>query len=407
MSELFERGTLGGLRVLEIGTSVAAPMAAQILGDLGAEVIKIERVGRGDDSRSWAPPHWSGVSVTFLSLNRNKKSIALDFKDVRGAAILAQLVQGADVLIQNLRPGALAAAGFSAERIRELNPGIIYCEMTGFGGSGPRADQPAYDPLLQAYSGIVSITGEEGGPPARVPVSLLDMGTGMWTALAVYEALRRREQTGQGSHVELSLLQTALTWLTMPLMAVLSGAAPPVRMGSGLAGVVPYGAFPTRDGYVFVSAGNDQLWARLCQALDAPQLSERPEFASNEDRVQHRAAVTTELSDTTRQFDSTELLRRLNEARVPCSPVQTLDQVLADEQVRATGLVTPVSHERIPDFSVINLPVTFDGSYPSHFTPPPAVGANTTEVLTALGMDAEEIARLRHDGVIGSPTPEI
>ena len=198
-------GSLQGLRVVELGTSVAAPMAGQILGDLGAEVIKIERVGRGDDSRSWAPPDWDEESITFLALNRNKKSLALDYKDPRGKRVLEDLISAADVLVHNLRPGALAAAGFAEADLRRLNPRLINVEMTGFGPGGPRADQPGYDPLLQAYSGIVSITGQDDGPPSRVPVSLLDTGTGIWAVLAVYEGLQRRDATGLGCHVETPL----------------------------------------------------------------------------------------------------------------------------------------------------------------------------------------------------------
>lgn len=398
-------GSLAGLRVIEIGTSVAGPMAGQILGDLGAEVIKLERVGQGDDSRSWAPPHWSGHGVTFLSLNRNKKSVALDYKHPTGREILERLVTGADVLIQNLRPGALAAAGFTADRLAELNPRLIYCELTGFGAEGPKAGEPAYDPLLQAYSGIVSMTGSDGAAPARVPVSLLDVGTGMWAALAVYEALRRRDATGAGGHVQLSLLQTALSWLATPLMGVLAGNPAPDRLGSGLAGVVPYGAFPTCDGHVFLAAGNDELWTRLCQALDAPELAAHADFRSNPDRVRHRGRVQDEVSAHTRAFDSATLLGRLSSARVPCSPVHTLDQVVADEQVRSTGLIGPLEHPSIPGFSVVNLPVTFDHAYPAHQAPPPELGSATAQVLASLGVHEHDLAALSEEGVIGGPLP--
>ena len=392
-------GSLQGVRVVEIGTSVAGPMAGQILGDLGAEVVKVERVGTGDDSRSWAPPHWDGQSVTFLALNRNKKSLALDYKDPRGLEVLQDLIGAADVLIHNLRPGALAAAGFSPAELSRLNPRLINIEMTGFGPTGPRAGQPGYDPLLQAYSGIVSITGQDSGPPSRVPVSLLDMGTGMWAALAVYEALRRRDRTGAGCHVELSLLQTALTWLSMPLLAVLSGNPPPSRLGSGLSGVVPYGAYPASDGYVFISAGNDAAWARLCQALDAGSLRDREGFRTNGERVRNRNTVDTELGVVTRAFTTDAVLARLGQAGVPCAPVQTLTDVAADEQVAAVGAICSLPHPGIPGFSVVNLPVTFDGRYLPHRTVPPALGADTAAVLADLGRTPAEIADLVRDNV--------
>lgn len=393
-------GSLTGITVVEIGTSVAAPFAAQVLGDLGAEVIKVERIGTGDDSRSWAPPDWDGTSITFLGLNRNKKSIALDYKDPRGKAVLRSLLASADVLIQNLRPGSLAAAGFSAEKLKELNPRLVYCELTGFGPEGPRAGKPAYDPLVQAYSGIVSMTGEEDAAPSRVPVSLLDMGTGMWAVIGIFEALRRRDITGDGTHLELSLLQTALTWLTMPLMSVAAGNGVPTRLGSGLAGVVPYGAFPTEDGHVFISAGNNDLWSRLCDALDDPALGTDPRFTANEERVRRRSEVTDELSVRTSHFSSLDLLSRLESARVPCSPVQTLDEVVADPQVAALGTFSPVRHSHIDDLQVVNLPMSFDRTRPGHVAAPPELGADTVALLRKWGVAHDEIAGMLADGVI-------
>ena len=391
-------GSLAGLLVLEIGTSVAAPFAAQILGDLGADVVKVERVGTGDDARSWAPPTWDGRSVTFLALNRNKRALALDFKDERGRRVLEDLIARADVLIQNLRPGTLAKQGFTVERLDELNPRLVYCEMTGFGPTGPRAGRPAYDPLMQAFSGIVSVTGPEGGAPSRVPVSLLDMGTGMWAVIAVLDALRRRDQTGRGCHVETSLLQTALTWVSMPLLSVVAGNGAPKRLGSGLAGVVPYGAYPSADGYVFISAGNDQAWGRLCAALDAQDLG--AQYAGNHTRVSAREDVDLAVGAVTSAYSSQELIERLEVAGVPCAPVQTLDEVVVDEQVEAIGALSDLPHRDVEGFRVVNLPATFDGSYLPHRSAPPGLGQDTEAVLSELGLDAESIATLAEDGVV-------
>lgn len=395
-------GSLSGLRVVEVGTSIAAPYATQILGDMGAEVIKVERLGTGDDTRTWAPPRWQDESIAFLSFNRNKSSLALDYKTDEGTAVLRKLIASADVLVQNLRPGALAKAGFDAKALAEINPRLINCDLSGFGPTGPRALQPAYDPLLQAYSGIVSITGEEGRDPVRVPVSLLDMGTGMWTVIAVYEALRRRDQTGKGSHIQLSLLQTAMTWMTSPLMGAAAGNPSPQRLGSGFRGAVPYGAFPTSDGHVFISCGNDRLFHKLLAAIDAQELAERPGFVTNSDRVAHREKVNAVLAERTSAFELDELVKRLERAGVPHSPVQTVDRVVEDEQVKAIGMITSLPHPRVEQMSVLNLPMTFDGAYPTLRTPPPDLGEDTVRVLEGLGYDEATINRLVDGGVVGT-----
>ncbi|MFY9634165.1 MAG: CoA transferase [Cellulosimicrobium cellulans] len=404
--EISGQSSLTGLRVIEIGTSVAAPFGAQILGDMGAEVVKIERHGTGDDTRNWAPPEWNGQSIAFLSFNRNKKSVVLDYKTESGRKVLEELVASADVLIQNLRPGALAKAGFGAERLRELNPKLIYCEMSGYGHTGPRAMQPAYDPLLQAYSGIVSITGDDGGAPARVPVSLLDMGTGMWMALAVYEALRRRDRSGEGCHVQLSLLQTALTWLTSPMIGQAAGNPVPQRLGSGFRGVVPYGAFPTSDGYVFISAGNNDIWLRLVKAIGAEDLHQREGFGTNPDRNRNRHAVIEALSARTSRFTLDEIVPLLASAGVPHSPVNTMDRVIKDEQVQAIGMLQPLPHPAIEDMQLVNLPMTFDGAYPALTKTPPQLGEDTAEVLASLGLAQQDIDALFADGTVAG-VPEL
>ncbi|WP_460800869.1 CaiB/BaiF CoA transferase family protein [Microbacterium sp. GXF6406] len=396
-------GSLNGITVIEIGTSVAAPFGTQILADLGATVIKVERFGTGDDSRSWAPPSWDGLSVTFLALNRGKHSMVLDYKKPEGAQLLWELIRNADVLVQNLRPGALAKAGFSAEKIKQENAALIYVEMTGFGSTGPMADRPAYDPLVQAYGGIVSVTGADGGDPARVPVSVLDMGTGMWVALSVFEALRRRDMTGEGSHIEMSLLQTALMWMSPQLLAVQAGNPKPRRLGSGFGGVVPYGAFPAaQEGYIFMSAGNNDTWLRLLEALDVPADHAVRGYVDNADRVNARDAVNALVSEITRGFTVAEMERRLRAAGVPHSPVNDIPAVLADEQVNALGQIVPMQHPEIDDYRIVNLPMTFDGEYPlAQATPPPALGADSRAVLGRIGISDERIDALVDSGVVG------
>ena len=394
-----QAGSLTGLRVVEISTSVAAPFGGQILGDLGAEVIKIERP-TGDDTRHWSPPSWNGESIAFMSFNRSKKSVVLDYKSAAGREILVDLLRDADVLIQNLRPGALAKAGFTWEFLHEINPRLIYCEMSGYGHVGPRAQQPAYDPLLQAYSGIVSMTGEDGGEPSRVPVSLLDMGTGMWMAISVFEALRRRDQTGVGCHVQNSLLQTALTWITSPLMGAAAGNPAPRRLGSGFRGVVPYGAFPTSDGHIFVSAGNNDIFERLLRAIDSLDLLTREGFTSNPERVRNRRLVQDTLAERKSRFSLEELIERLAAAGVPHSPVNTVDMVYRDEQVQAVGMLQALPHPHVDDLQVVNLPATFDGEYVPLTKAPPALGEDTVDVLRSIGRSEDDIRSLVEQDVI-------
>lgn len=377
-------GSLTGIRVIEIGTSIAAPFATQILADLGAEVIKVERPDVGDDSRRWSPPSWDGVSVPFLSVNRGKRSVVVDYKQPDGMATLHALIASADVLVQNLRPGALEAVGLGADRLQELNDQLVYCDMSGFGPAGPMAGRPAYDPLLQAYSGLVSITGDATSAPARVPVPILDMGTGVWAVVAIFEALRRRDRDGHGCHVELSLLQTALAWLGASITSILAGDPAPERLGSGMPGTMPYGAFPSSDGYVFIAAANDGLWTKLCTALDASHLLARDDFATNSARVVARSAVNEALGAVTGRLATAQIVDRLTAAGVPCSPIQTLDQVVVDPQVVATGMIRPVHHPHIADFRGVALPATFDRQVAMSPLPPPELGADTEAVISTL-----------------------
>lgn len=397
------RGSLEGLRVVEISTSVAGPLVGQILGDLGAEVIKVERVGRGDDTRSWSPPTWDGQSTAFLHLNRNKRSLELDYKEPRGQQVLEELIRSADILVQNLRPNALAKAGFSWQRLQELQPRLVMCDMTGFGRTGPKATAPAYDPLLQAYSGIIDMMGRGDGPPARVPLSVLDKGTAMWAAIGILDALRQVDRTGQGVHVGVSLLETAVTWTHANVLNAKAGHGKPKNLGSGHAGVVPYGAFQTRDGWAFISAGNQAMWTRFCSATGAEELMTREGFATNPERAANRATVEAAVGTVTAGFETADLIERLQASGVPCSAVNSVPDMLEDEQVEALGLIEPMEHADIDGFATVNLPITFGGNYPDHQCAPPALGADTDTVLEGLGLDAVAIAELRQDGVVATP----
>jgi len=394
-------GSLRGVRVIEIGTSLAGPVATMILGDLGAEVIKVERIGVGDDTRNWNPPAWNGVSTAFLGFNRNKRSLELDYKSPEGRQVLEELVRSADVLVQNLRPGAVEAAGFGWERLHELNPRLVYVEMTGYGPVGPMAGEPAYDPVLQAYSGIVAMMPQTEDGPMRVPLSILDKGTGMWAAIGALDALRRRDQTGNGSLVNVSLLNTALDWVAGTMMNANAGNQRE-KLGSGFPGMVPYGCYPARDGHVFISAGNQKLWTQLITAMGVPALNDRPGFGSNGDRSANRAAVEAAVAEVTRTFGRDELSALLAEARVPSAPIRPASELPADPQVQAIGGLRTIPHPEIEEFRTVGLPITVDGALVPIQCAPPQLGADTRDVLASLGYDEEAVDALLGAGVVGA-----
>lgn len=371
---------LEGVRVIDLTMSVAGPFATQILGDLGADVIKIERPEVGDDTRRWGPPFWQGESATFLGLNRNKRSIALDLKDADDLQVVRDLASTADVLVQNLRPGSLAKLGLGYEALSRLNPRLIHCDITGYGVGGPKDMMPAYDPLMQAYSGLMSLTGEAGGAPVRIPASILDQGTGMWVVIGVLAALRERERTGRGTHLNTSLLNTAIMWLPGQFVGYFADGTVPRRLGSGTVGIYPYGAFPTADKHVIIAAGNENLWQRLCAAMDRQDLLDDSRFALNPDRVSHREELFGELSQTLTTRECSYWLERLSSVGVPVTPVQTIDQVARDEQVRSIGAFAHVAHPRIDGLQLVNTPIQFDGRYPSVRLVPPLLGESNDEI---------------------------
>lgn len=366
--------SLTGLRVLDITTSVAGPFATLILGDLGADVIKVERPVSGDDTRRWGPPFWNGESPHFTALNRNKRSVTLDLKDESDASVFGSLVDTADVLIQNLRPGALARNGFGYAACAERNPLLIYCEMTGFGSGGTLSDLPAYDPLMQAFSGLMSVTGDEHGEPARIPVSILDQGTGMWAAIAVLDALRDRERTGVGTHLEVSLLNTALMWQPAQFGNYFADRTVPQRLGSGTIGIYPYAAFPTDDGWLVIAAGNQSLWLALCEVLARPDLAVDPRFSDNPARVAHRDELSDEIAAALAGRTTACWADALTHAGVPCSPIHSLDQVAEHEHVAAIEAFGAIEHPNIEDFRTVKLPMRNNGRYPELRLPAPLLG---------------------------------
>ncbi|MBK6007308.1 CoA transferase [Ramlibacter ginsenosidimutans] len=347
--------------VVELGHSVAAPFAGQILADLGAEVIKVEKPA-GDDARHWGPPFVDGASATFQSLNRSKRSLVLDLRDPRCFAQLNALIdERADVVLQNMRPGQVEQLALDAATLRSRKPSLVYCNLGAFGGAGPLADRPGYDPLMQAFSGIMSVVGEPGGNPVRVGPSIVDMGSGMWAALGIVSLLMRRQATGEGGLVDVSLFETAAAWMTMYAAQYLASGKLPGKNGSGQTGIVPYRAYRTADGDLVVAAGNNDLFRRLAAVLRHPEWAQDPRFADNPSRVENAAALYALLEPCFLEQTNAQWTELLDAAGVPCAPVQDVAGMLAHPQTQALGLVQPVAGSSIP---MIGLPMRLDGERP-------------------------------------------
>lgn len=391
---------LDGILVADLSQNVAGPFCTQILGDLGADVIKIERPGQGDDARAWAPPFWGQESAIFMSMNRNKRSLALDLKSSEGLEVLRRLAARADVLIQSMRARAAERLGLGYAQLRAINPRLVYCSITAYGARGPLKDLPGYDPLMQAYGGLISVNGHPGQPPARVGTALVDMGTGMWAALGILGALRLRERTRQGSHVATALFDTALMWVSYHMMGYFASGEVPQPQGSGAAMLAPYEAFPTADGYLMIAAGSDALFARCCTALEIPEAAGDPRFADNPNRVRNRKALFDLIAAVTER-ETTEVLQgRLRAAGVPCAPILTIDQVAAEAQTEASGMLLSAAHPRIPDYRSVGLPITWDSERPGVRRVPPLLGEHTVELLQELGFSAAEIDEFERRKVI-------
>ncbi|MBO0745021.1 MAG: CoA transferase [Candidatus Dormibacteraeota bacterium] len=395
---------LQGRWVLDLTRNVAGPYAAMLLSELGAEVVKVERPGRGDDTREWGPPFWEGWSPMFLAVNRNKRSITLDLRRPEAADVLGRLAVRCDILLESFRPGVMDRLGFGYEWARSLNPAVIYCSITPFGDRGPLRDRPGYDPLMQAYAGVMSVTGEEGGTPIRAGVPLVDMGTGMWAALSVVAALLERGD-GPGRRIVTSLYETAVGWMTYHLSTYWAGGEPPGRQGSGTTTIAPYQAFPTRDGSLVIAAANDALFARLAEVLGHPEWTSDERFRSNPDRVRNRAPLVQAVEAVTVERGTGELALELQAAGVPCARIQDTAQVAADEQTIALEMLQAAPHPGIPDFRSVGLPFTVEGSRPPLRRLPPALGEHNREILAELGYSREDIARLCRSEALGSVEP--
>jgi crotonobetainyl-CoA:carnitine CoA-transferase CaiB-like acyl-CoA transferase len=393
---------LDGLRVIDLTRIVAGPLATQILGDYGAEVIKVEQPGVGDDSRGWAPPRApDGSAAYFFSVNRNKKSVTLNLKHPEGKGLLRRLVAVADVVMENFKPGTMEDLGLGYEALRAVNLRIIYCQISGFGNSGPDRERAGYDTVLQGITGLMSITGERTGAPAKAGVAIIDEITALYAHGAILAALLHRERTGEGQKIECSLLESGVATLMNAATAYLVGGVVQGRWGSAHESLVPYQAFRARDGYLIVGAGNDRLWRAFCRVIGAPEWAEDPRFDGNAKRVERRDEIVTLIEERLEHRGRDEWIAAFAAAGLPTGPINTIDQVFQDPQVLHRGMVQEVDHPSAGRVKLAGVPVKFSATPGRIDLPPPLLGQHTDEVLGAvLGLSAGELGALREAGAI-------
>jgi crotonobetainyl-CoA:carnitine CoA-transferase CaiB-like acyl-CoA transferase len=387
------------LLIVDLSRVLAGPYCTMTLGDLGARVIKIEEPGKGDDTRGWGPPFWHGESTYFLSLNRNKESLTLNLKSKEGKEILWRLIARGDVLVENFRPGTLRRLGFDWETMHEKNPRIIYCAISGYGQTGPQSHRPGYDLIAQGEGGVMSVTGEPDGPPHKAGVSQADVVAGMWSTIGILTALAAREKTGEGQMVDSSLIEGQLGLLTYQAYNYWSGHEP-TRMGNRHPNLTPYETYAASDGHLNVGVGSEGLWKRFCEAMDAPELMERPELRTVRDRLENRASLEQELNPRFARRTVADWLERFGAAGVPCGKVRSVPEALSDPQVQARGMIRELPHPGIPGFKVVGLPVHLSTTPGEPLSAPPALGQHTEGVLTELGYGAADIEKLRAQGIV-------
>lgn len=395
-------GELDGVRVLDLTRALAGPFCTMVLGDMGAEVIKVEMPGTGDDSRSWGPPFLEGESAYFLSINRNKKSVTLNLKAEEGLKILHGLAEKSDVFIENFRPGVTKKLRIDYETISEINPKIVYCSITGFGSEGPYRDRPGFDVIIQGMSGLMGVTGEEGRPPVKVGVAITDLIAGLYAVNAVLIGLLRQRRTGEGQLVDVSLLDSAASIMTHMAHICLAGGEAPPRLGSAHPQIAPYQAFEAKGGkYLTVGAANERLWRIFCEAAGLEELIDHPKFSVNAKRVENREELVKIIQERLLTKTRDEWLEIFQGAGLPCGPVYGLDEVFEDPQIAYRGMILEMDHPKAGKIKQIGIPTKFSKSPGSIRSPPPTLGQHTEEVLRdLLGFDRAKIEELRRAGVV-------
>ncbi len=393
-------GALTGLTVLDLTRVLSGPFATMTLADLGADVVKIEQPGTGDDTRQWGPPFQGDEAAYFLSVNRNKRSLAVDLKLTDGLALVRDLARRADVVVENFRPGTAARLGLGYDDLSADNPGLVYASISGYGQTGPDSHRAGYDAIAQARSGIMSVTGEADGPPVRVGVSSADLVAGMWAVIGILAALRERDRSGQGQWVDISLLDGSVSWLTYVAAGYFATGTRPPRYGSAHPTIAPYQGFATKDGELMLAVGNDAIWRRFAPAAGLDDLVDDPRFATNPLRVSHRDELLPLVADAMASRTSAQWVEVLDAAGVPVGPIQTVDEVVTDPQVLARGMVGEVEHPTAGTLRTIGCPVRLTATPPQVRTAPPLLGQHTDDVLAELGVDAERLTALRASGAV-------
>ena len=394
-------GPLEDIRVVDLTRILAGPYCTMMLGDMGAEIIKIENPDAGDDTRGWGPPFLNGVSTYFISINRNKKSLTLNLKDERGKELLRDLIRKSDVIVENFRPGALEKLGFSWEEIHRINPGMIFASLSGFGQTGPRKSEPGFDVVIQGEGGLMSITGEPDGPPNKFGASVADITAGMLAAQGILLSLYHREKTGVGQMVDVGMLDGQVALLTYHANGYFATGKIPPRRGNKHPSITPYETYSCKDGYFNLGVGNDSLWRRFCDAMGLGEIKEDPKFAVNKDRVDNRLELQEILDAIFAEKTVEETLDALRGAGVPCGPINNLAQVLSEPQVLAREMVVDVDVPVAGPTKVTGVPIKLSETPGSVRTPPPTLGQHTEEVLeSVLGMDEAQRNTLRQEGVV-------
>ncbi|MDA1128634.1 MAG: CaiB/BaiF CoA-transferase family protein [Chloroflexi bacterium] len=392
---------LDSIKVVDLTRTLAGPFCTMLMGDMGADVVKIEEPTGGDETRKWTP-FVNGESTQFLTFNRNKRSLAVNLKEPEGLKIVRDLAADADVMIESFRAGTLDRLGLGYEEIKKINPGVVYCSISGYGRTGPMANMPGYDLLIQAYSGLMSLTGDPEGMPQRIGFSLVDLFTGMMAYGTILTALRQRDQTGKGQWVESALLDGQVAALSYHATGFMGTGVEPKRMGSGHPSLVPYQSFTSSNGQFIIGCANQGLWERMCHAIGRPGMVDDPRFTTNTDRVEHRAECVGELNALFAQNTTDHWVELIVEAGVPCGPINTVADVVSNPQVLARNMIAEVDHPNVPNLRFPNSPLKLTDSPATIRRVPPLLGQHNDEVLGEAGYSAEKIADLKERGVIGS-----